>query len=141
MRWPFPLPVPFSDVDHAGIVFFARVFGYCHLAFEEWYFQSLHETFDKAFVAHGYGTPVVRTEASYVSPMRHGDRFSIHVHAEQVGLRSFTLGYRLFGMNAGGEDIRHLSDVRITHAAVNLREFGSMELPDALRKALGGAIG
>ncbi len=131
MTWTLPYRIPFSDVDHAGIVFFARVFTYCHLAFEQLYFASVGEPVSTLFTVRGYATPVVATDATFLRPMRHGDAIVIDLHAERVGTCSYTLGFRFKG-EAGDERCV----ARVTHATVAWPDFRSIPIPDELRKAL-----
>jgi 4-hydroxybenzoyl-CoA thioesterase len=131
MTWPLPYSVPFSDVDHAGIVFFPRVFTYCHLAYEAWYHTAMSEPFSTTFQSGGVATPVVATDATFESPMRHGDHIVLNIHGERIGNRSFTLGYRI-----SGTDGVYRCTIRVTHAAVSYPTFAGIELPESFRTAL-----
>lgn len=127
MSWTLPYRIPFSDVDHAGIVFYAHIFTYCHLAFEHLYLEAVGEPISTIFTRRGYATPVVATEAVFRRPMRHGDTIVIDVHAEHVGTSAFTLGF-LFKGEAGEERCT----ARVTHAAIAWPGFTKIPIPDDL---------
>jgi 4-hydroxybenzoyl-CoA thioesterase len=129
--WPLPYAIPFSDVDHAGIVFFPRVFTYTHLAYEAWYNEWVGQLFPESFLEGGAATPVVSAEASFQIPMRHGDHIILDVHCEHVGTRSFVLGYRIYDA-----DDRQRCVIRITHATIAYSTFQPEDIPDTLRNAL-----
>lgn len=131
ITWELPYAIPFSDVDHAGIVFFPRVFTYTHLAYEAWYNDVVGELFSETFQAGGAATPVVSAEASFQYPMRHGDKIILDLHCERVGNRSFTLIYRIYDADA-----RNRCVIRITHATISYTSFEPVDIPKQLRAAL-----
>jgi len=135
ITWKLPYAIPFSDVDHAGIVFFPRVFTYTHLAYEAWYNNAVGELFSETFQAGGAATPVVSAEASFQVPMRHGDEIILDVHCERTGTRSFTLVYRIYDAEA-----RDRCVIRITHATISYTTFESVDIPDRLRAALSSTL-
>lgn len=133
---PFTWPVTarFHHVDRVGIVFFARVYEYAHVCFEE----ALTEAFGRVgdpFVAGGFAMPLVHTEADHRKPIHHGDRLLVELSVEQRTARSLTLRYRIRGVD-GSDDERAV--VRMVHAFVKLPSFEPTtvrpEIEDALRR-------
>ena len=64
-------PVHFEDVDAAGIVFFARFFGYCHEAMEA-LFSSLPGGYVDLVINRKVDFPPVPFQAAFKSPLRSG---------------------------------------------------------------------
>jgi len=58
------IPVRFQDVDSAGVLFFGRIFDYCHHAYED----LIHSSgVDRAhyFAGADYLVPIAHAEADY----------------------------------------------------------------------------
>lgn len=127
-RFSHVLRVHFGDCDHAGIVYFPRIFHYCHIAFEEWFHTDLGYPFSEVVGERGYGLPVVSTRSAFQNPMRHGEHIRVELTIERLSARSVTFGYRLIG--AADDVVR--ARIEITHASVDLRKFVSVPIPDDL---------
>jgi 4-hydroxybenzoyl-CoA thioesterase len=85
-------PVRFEDVDAAGIVFFARILGYCHEAMEA-LFSPLEGGYVRLITERRLGLPTVHVETDFTAPLRYGDTARIDVTAPHVGTTSCTLAY------------------------------------------------
>jgi len=129
--WPLPFAVPHSDVDHAGIVFYARVHTWCHIAYEEWYTAALGVPFPTMFTERGFGTPVVSSHTEYYRPIRHGERLQLVIHCERLGQKSFSLAFAIRDLTGATRAV-----VRVTHATIKFPEFEAMLVPEDLRDAL-----
>ncbi len=126
--------VPFADVDHAGIVYYPKIFHYAHLAYEDWLRTFPQYSLDKMMTRERIGTPVITSEAVFQGPIAHGEMLDIEVVVERVGNRSFSLGYRLCDRESGAIRAR----VKVVHALVSMDSFESIPIPDALRTFLEG---
>ena len=135
-RHEMRMHVHFGDVDHAGILYYPRMFHYAHLAYESWLRTCPGWSLPDCFHHQKVGTPVVSTEASFHGPLAHGERITIEVVVERVGSRSFTLGFRLCDQDTGGIRAR----IRVVHAVVSLETFQSMEIPGELRTFFVGEL-
>ena len=133
-RHELRMHVHFGDVDHAGILYYPRMFHYAHLAYESWLRTCPGWSLPDCFHYQKVGTPVVSTEASFHGPLAHGERVTIEVVVERVGSRSFTLGFRLCDQDSGAIRAR----IRVVHALVSLETFQSMEIPEEFRLFLEG---
>lgn len=129
MSFRTSLPVRFQDVDAAGVLFFGRIYDYCHQAYEEfWASQGI----DRAWIFSGadFLIPIAHSEADYKSPLRHGERVEVTLDVTHVGRASFHLGYRVTG--PGGEgDLR--ATVRTVHAFVARATMRPIPIPGDLR--------
>lgn len=133
MSFEHRLTARFYEIDRAGIVFFGRVYEYVHAALEE----LLAEVFGHAaaiFEEHGFGMPLVHSEADYRHPIRMGDRLVIRPTLSRVTRRSVTFTYAI-----DGEDGVHRSTVTLVHAFIDMADFSAIAVPavflDRIEKA------
>ncbi len=76
----YTAPVRFSDVDHAGIVYYPRFFHFFHVAFEElWRARIGSRAYVELLDQDRIGFPAVRAECDFKSPLRFGDTMAIHL--------------------------------------------------------------
>ncbi|HXF58298.1 MAG TPA: acyl-CoA thioesterase, partial [Candidatus Saccharimonadales bacterium] len=96
MSFRTTLPVRFQDVDAGGVLFFGRIFDYCHQAYEEFVASSGVDPV-RYFAGAEYLVPIAHAESDYRSPIRHGERVVIAIEVSRVGRASFGLRYRVTG--------------------------------------------
>jgi 1,4-dihydroxy-2-naphthoyl-CoA hydrolase len=122
--------VRFQDVDAAGVLFFGRIYDYCHHAYEEFWGA---EGVDRArfFAGAEYLVPIAHSEADYRRPIRHGDVIDVRIDVTRVGRASFTLRYHVTG--AGG-DLR--AEATTVHAFVDRGTLKPIPIPEPLRAIL-----
>ena len=131
MGFQHDLTVRFYEIDRAGIAFFGRVYEYCHAAFEELLSAALGSN-EAMFSTHGFGMPLVHSEADYQAPMRMGDRLRIDVTIKKLGRRSITFGYTVVGR----DDAVQRANVTLVHVFVDMAKFESIDAPAVLTDAL-----
>jgi 4-hydroxybenzoyl-CoA thioesterase len=124
-------PVRFEDVDAAGIVFFARFFGYCHEAMEA-LLGAVPGGYVGLVVGRKVGFPAVHVEADFESPLRFGDVARISVTVERIGKSSCSFRNR-FTRAADGVSVASILHVC---AASDLAKLHSIPIPDDVRAAL-----
>jgi len=130
------LPVRFQDVDAAGVLFFGRIYDYCHQAYEElWAAAGV----DRAWIFAGadFLIPIAHSEADYKAPLRHGERATVRVDVTHVGRASFRLGYRVTGPE-GEHDLR--ATAKTVHAFVARETMRPIPIPEELRVFLLGHL-
>lgn len=91
MNHEYHFEVRLHDVDHAGVMFFARIFTYAHDAYES-FMDSLGLDLG-ALIRQGAPLPIVHAGADYLAPLRHGDDVTVMLEIEALGQTSFTLSY------------------------------------------------
>ena len=130
MSFEASFPVRFQDVDAGGVLFFGRIYDYCHQAYEEFIGA---QGVDRAhyFGRAEYLVPIVHSEADYRVPFRHGERMLIRLDVTRVGRASFTLRYHALGPTG---DTR--VEVTTVHAFVNKAAMKPIAIPDDLRAVL-----
>ena len=121
--------VPFADVDHAGIVYYPRLFHYFHLAYESWFHDALGRPFSELFSSVGISTPVVRAEGTFRAPLRHGDEVEVETWIGALGGKSWTLRFLLHARGT------LCAEGSVVHAFVRVPELTGVEIPAQWRKA------
>ncbi len=125
MVFEYRFKVRLHDVDHAGAMFFARLFVHAHDAYESF---MAHLGADlPGLVADGMLLPVAHAAADYLSPMRHGEEFVVELSVERLGCTSFTVGYAFSGNDGAG------ARATTVHVFVDPRERRPAPLPEGLR--------
>ncbi len=122
--------VLFEDIDAAGIVFFARFYGYCHEAI-----VPLFDAYPGGYVGlinRRIGFPVVHCDADYTAPLRFGDSMDIDPRVESLGRSTITF---LSTVRRVHDDVAS-AVVRHTCVMTDLEAMKSVALPDGLRAAL-----
>lgn len=109
------LLVHFHEIDRAGIVYFARIFEYCHRVYEE-LLEQVVGPLEPFFQAKDWGLPLVHAEADYARPLRLGDRVRVQVRVERLGERSVSFAYTLTCATTGEPRAK----ARLVHACVAL---------------------
>lgn len=130
MSFSARFPVRFQDVDAAGVLFFGRIYDYCHHAYEEFWDA---EGVDRAhfFAGAEYLVPIAHSQADYRRPIRHGDRIDVRIDVTRVGRASFTLRYHVTGPDG---DLR--VEASTVHAFVGRETMKPIPIPDPLRAIL-----
>lgn len=121
----------FYEIDRAGIVFFARVYEYCHAAFEELQTRAFGHP-GAIFDSLGFGMPLVHSEADYTRPIRLGDRLEIALRVAKVGARSVTFAYTI----VGEDDRAPRAKVTLVHAFIDMTSFKGIQTPPSFLEGL-----
>lgn len=135
------LPVRFSDVDHAGIVYYPRFFHFFHVAFEEFFTSRLGprgyvELLDRDRI----GFPAVSARCDYRAPLRFGDRADIEMTVTRLGEKSVSFGYRISRIAEGEVPDTLVAEGGNTVAVVDLRAFRAVAIPPRIRDLLGELV-
>jgi 4-hydroxybenzoyl-CoA thioesterase len=123
--------VRFDDVDYARIVYFPRLFGYCHETFEDFFRDEVGVTYPLMLQERRVGFPVVSTSADFQLPLRFGDPVRIVMETLKVGRRSLSNRYHLFH----DEREELCSEVQIVTVSISMDRVESVDLPDDVRRA------
>ncbi|HBU48853.1 MAG TPA: acyl-CoA thioesterase [Myxococcales bacterium] len=122
----------FQDVDAAGIVFYARFFGYFHDAYVA-FLESLgtEMALQHALKTGNFLMPLVHSEADFKAPLRFGDRATTTLWVSKMGQSSFTLSYQIHRV-----DGQLVAQGQTVHACVTKANFSPCPLPERLRAGL-----
>lgn len=86
-------PIRFSDVDHAGILYYPRFLHYFHCCFEDFFERGLGIPYNHLLDVERVGFPTVHMEVDYLNPLRFGDKVEIALGVEKIGAKSITWLY------------------------------------------------
>jgi 4-hydroxybenzoyl-CoA thioesterase len=123
--------VRFPDVDHAGIAFFGALLTYCHYCHEEWLKRigfPLHTLLNDI----GTAFPIVRVEAEFVSPARHGDDLRVDLDVDRMGTKSIVFHYVIYNSTTN----LNVGEARITQVSTRMVEMVSTPIPEDFRRAV-----
>lgn len=124
---------PFGDADMARILYFPRLFHYCHVVMEGFVREAAGFTYQQLLDVHRIGFPTVRTEAEYHAPMPYGGDLDFRFSISRIGRSSMDFLWRV---SLADED-RLRAEARSTVVCVDMDRFESRPLPDSLRDAFG----
>lgn len=120
--------VNFFDCDPAGIIFYSRIFEFCHSAYEEMISSfALKENY---WMNENYVVPIIHSESEYVKPIKFGDEILINVQVSQLRSSSFELMYTI------KKDKTLCSHVKTVHVFVDKQNWKKKEMFDDLVKGL-----
>jgi YbgC/YbaW family acyl-CoA thioester hydrolase len=113
--------INFFDCDPAGIIFFSRVFEFCHSAYEK-LIQSFN--LDENYWDNpSYLVPIIHTECDYFNPLKYGDELSIELQVSKLKSSSFEITYKLFSKGI------LCATVKTVHIFVSRENWVKMEIP------------
>ncbi len=127
MSFTFATPVRFSDIDHAGIVYYPRFFHMFHLAFEElWRARIGPKAYSELLDRDRIGFPAVKAECEFKSPLRFGDTAEIVLTVSRLGAKSITFRYRIYKQDG------HVlaAEGSVVCAVVDLARFVATPVPE-----------
>lgn len=134
MSAPFSLilKVAFGDVDYARILYYPKLFHYCHMALEAFAEEAFGRTYAQLLSEDDRGFPTVRAEAEYISPIPYGTELRLEVSVREVGNSSLKLDIDFY--ENGTETV--LARAHLTKVCVSMSRFKSVLLTDEFRESL-----
>jgi 1,4-dihydroxy-2-naphthoyl-CoA hydrolase len=121
--------INFFDCDPAGVIFFARLFEFCHSAYED-FINSFELNFNY-WNNDRYAVPIVHTEADFFLPLKPGDKISIEVSVSKLKESSFELKYVC--KNADG---KVTNEVRTVHIFVDKMKWQKVPVDSGVKNNL-----
>jgi len=131
MAYVQTLRVRFDDVDYAQIVYFPRLFSYCHWVFEDFFANEMRTPYDQMLIRRRIGFPTVRADADFKAPLRFGDLCRVEMETLELRRSAITNRYRLY--LADSDNL--CATVQIVTVSVDMSSFQSVELPADIRAA------
>lgn len=131
MAFRTKIRVRFADVDLAGIVYYPRLFHFCHVAMEDYFREVVGRPYPEVVGAERLGYPAVHIEADFRRPLSYGDEIEIEVAISAVGATSLTWS---FAFHRDGE-AEPLARVEVVTAGIDLDRFAGRPVPDWIRSA------
>lgn len=131
MAYEQELLVRFEDVDYAQIVYFPRIFGYCHRVFEDFFAREAGVSYAELLKERRTGFPVVHARADFQSPLAFGDRCRVVMETLKIGRTSVTHRYRLYVEGSG----RLAAEIELVTVVTHLDTLKPMPVPPEARGA------
>ena len=125
-----PVKVRFSDIDHAGIVYYPRIIHYFHLAFEEFFGECAGMHYARVLDDWKVGFPAVKAEVEFRQPLSYGDAVDVEVTIDHIGKSSLVTRYRV--RKQGSEEL--VAEGTVTTVTVDMDSFRPCPMPDRLRE-------
>lgn len=130
------VPVTFGDVDYARILYYPRLFHYCHVVMERFFDEAVGIPYHTVLSERRLGFPTVHTEADYRRPMPYGEHLAFEFSVRALGTSSVSFRYVVSG--AGDETPR--AEARSVVVCVDMDRFEKQPLPKDLRHAFAGYL-
>jgi 4-hydroxybenzoyl-CoA thioesterase len=125
------LPVRFSDIDHAGIVYYPRFFHFFHVAFEElWRARLGPRAYVELLDRDHVGFPAVDAACAFKAPLRFGDTAEVAVSISRLGGKSITFRYVVHRAGDASVPRTLCADGHVTCAVVDLARFVAIPIPE-----------
>jgi len=128
MKYEYRFKVRLHDVDHAGVMFFARLFVHAHDAYKD--FMAGKGMAIGDMIADGARLPIVHASADYLLPLRHGESIDVVLEVGQPGQTSFTVNY----VFRCGDELR--ARLQTVHVFVAAQTGLPASLPQAILQQL-----
>lgn len=114
--------INFFDCDPAGIIFYSRLFDFCHSAYEQLIesFELNEDYWDNP----DYVVPIIHTECDYYKPLKYGDEIEIRLSVSNLKNSSFELTYNLLLSE------EKCATVKTVHVFVSREDWQKMNIPD-----------
>ncbi len=125
------VPVAFGDVDYARILYYPRLFHYCHVVMERFFDESVGQPYVEVLRDRRIGFPTVHTEADYRRPMPYGEKLVFDFTVRALGTSSVSFRYVVSGESDGTAR----AEARSTVVCVDMDRFEKQPLPKDLRHA------
>lgn len=123
MAYEYRIRVRFSEVDLAGVVYFSRIYEYCHAAFED-LLRAAQMPLEGLLHSVGWGMPLVHTEADYHRPLRLGEELTITVTVPEHTDRRVTFAFVI-----SDDQGKVRARAKHVHACVGMEDFRPREVP------------
>ncbi len=83
MNYSYTFEVRLHDVDHAGVMFFARLFVHAHDAYEA--FMAGNGLALGALIERNVRLPIVHASADCLLPLRHDEKITVTLTVAKLG--------------------------------------------------------
>jgi YbgC/YbaW family acyl-CoA thioester hydrolase len=120
--------VNFYDCDPAGIIFYSRIFDFCHSAYEQ--MISSFRIKENYWNNKLYVVPIVHSECKYLKPIKFDDEIKISVKVSQIKDSSFELNYSIKKNN------KLCCEVKTIHVSVDKKNWKKKRLSKQLLQGL-----
>ena len=121
--------IQFHHCDPAGIMFYSRIFDFCHSAYEELINQvELEEDYwqNEIFVV-----PIIKSEAQYLVPISYDEEITIELTVNNIRNSGFELNYKCIN-----EEEETCALVKTVHVFIDAESWEKIEIDPLVRSEL-----
>ncbi len=120
----------FEHTDAGGIVFFANLFKFSHIAYEGFVQKELGFKWNDWFLNPVTAIPIRHAQADYKAPLLAGVTYQIWVELSHIGESSFTIKYHF------RKEAQLHATVELVHACLDIKTKTKASIPTPIRQAL-----
>ncbi|MFZ5470268.1 MAG: acyl-CoA thioesterase [Myxococcota bacterium] len=131
MAYVQKLPVRFQDVDYARIVYYPRLFDYCHRVFEDFFAAEVGVPYAEMLMRRKVGYPSVHAAGDFKAPLTFGDIARVEMDTVKLSTRSITSRYRFYK----NETDTLCATFEVVTVAISMDTFKPVEIPEDVRVA------
>jgi 1,4-dihydroxy-2-naphthoyl-CoA hydrolase len=125
MSFTYNRTVRFQDTDAAGVVYFTKVLGICHEAYEE-SLEASSINIKDFFMNSSVAFPIVHASVDFLRPMFVGDKLLISLIPQKIGGDKFEITYEI----TVAEVVVAKAITR--HVCIDVTSRSKQELPDEI---------
>lgn len=125
-------PVRFGDIDHAGVMYYPRLFDRMHRFFEDFWPTAMGKSYHGVLEGDGIGFPLADVQATFLRPFKFGDEMQVELTVLRLGNKSVT--WKLLLSVVGDASPR--ARVRMVTPVIAMESFRPTPLPESYREAL-----
>lgn len=133
-EWSRAYPVRFGDIDHAGVMYYPRMFDRIHRAFEDFWGDVTGRSYAGVLDGDGIGFPLVDVHAKFRKPFRFGEQLRVWIAVRRIGRKSITFRIRLTQDGAPSDDWS--AEAELVTGVIAMGAFEPTPLPDLHRGLL-----
>jgi YbgC/YbaW family acyl-CoA thioester hydrolase len=121
--------IQFHHCDPAGIMFYSRIFDFCHSAYEELINQVEME--EDYWQNEKFVVPIVKTEAQYLNPLSYDEEITIELTVSGIRNSGFELSYKCLN-----EDNETCALVKTVHVFIDVESWEKIDIDPLVRSEL-----
>ena len=119
------IPVRFSHVDYAGIMYYPLFFDNFHVVFEDMFGDRLGVPYMSLLKDRRIGFPMVHIETDFRKPFRFGDKMRLRITCTRIGKSSIDFLYRAHNGAAPEPSV----EAKATVVVANLDTLAAIPVP------------
>lgn len=120
--------VGFSDCDPAGIVFYSKIFEFCHKVYEELIYSfGIEENY---WSNQTYTVPIISASGRYLKPIKYYEEIIIRLFIKEIKNSSFESYYEVYK----GKELSAV--VNTIHVFISPENWNKIEIPFHIKNKL-----
>ena len=121
--------IQFHHCDPAGIMFYSRIFDFCHSAYEELINQIELEV--DYWQNEKFVVPIIKSEAQYLVPISYDEEITIELTVNNIRNSGFELNYKCIN-----EEEETCALVKTVHVFIDAESWEKIEIDPQVKSEL-----